>query len=90
MPLYEYQCEGCGTKFEKISSVLEPEPDSCPSCQGSCVKKLISKFAVGGQGDLRESTLHGCHGHYHGLDSHHDHNHDHNHNQDQSQAHDPA
>jgi putative FmdB family regulatory protein len=61
MALYEYFCESCQYKFEQISSKLDLDLGKCPKCQGKHTKKLISKFSVGGQGDLRESTLHGCH-----------------------------
>jgi len=44
MPLYEYQCEVCGHRFEKIQKFSDPPIDSCPSCGGS-VRKLISSPA---------------------------------------------
>jgi len=44
MPIYEYICEKCLTKFEvsgKISVLLTLKPN-CPNCNGNKVKKLIS------------------------------------------------
>ncbi|MBD3404119.1 zinc ribbon domain-containing protein [candidate division GN15 bacterium] len=44
MPIFEYQCEDCGYKFER----LVPRADStaaCPSCQSERTKKLLSMFA---------------------------------------------
>jgi putative FmdB family regulatory protein len=61
MPLYEYFCEPCQLKFEQITSISDLERGKCPKCADLSTKKLFSRFAVGGQGDLRESTLHGCH-----------------------------
>ncbi len=61
MPLYEYYCENCKTKFEEVVSASQAEAPECPKCHQKSCKKLISGFAVGGQGDLRESTMHGCH-----------------------------
>ena len=61
MPLYEYFCENCQTKFEQITSTQDPDEGKCPKCNEKKTKKLLSRFAIGGQGDLRESTQHGCH-----------------------------
>ena len=61
-PVYEYACESCKHRFdERVSSHQSPAP-GCPKCGRDTCSKQISRFAVGGQGDLRESTLHGCHG----------------------------
>src|SRR4051812_6454308 len=62
MALYEYFCEPCQASFEQLNfSDEDPEMGQCPRCRGKKTRKLISKFAVGGRGDLRESTMHGCH-----------------------------
>ena len=47
MPLFEFKCRGCGTKFEKIvpSSTTKV---TCKICESSRVEKLLSVFAVGG------------------------------------------
>jgi len=44
MPLYEYQCEVCGHRFEKIQKFSDPPLETCPSCDG-VVRKLISSPA---------------------------------------------
>jgi len=41
MPLYEYQCESCHHRFEKIQKFSDPLVDVCPVC-GGVVKKLFS------------------------------------------------
>ena len=45
MPLYEYQCESCDKRFEKIQKFSDPPIDTCPSCGGH-VKKLFSSPAI--------------------------------------------
>ncbi len=45
MPLYEYQCESCGHRFERIQKFSDPPIDACPSCGGP-VRKLISSPAI--------------------------------------------
>jgi hypothetical protein len=49
--------------FEQIVGYSDPERGKCLKCGGYRTRALISKFAVGGRGDLRESTLHGCENH---------------------------
>ena len=41
MPLYEYQCEACGHRFERIQRFSDPPLDRCPKC-GGAVHKLQS------------------------------------------------
>lgn len=46
MPLYEYQCDACGERFERIRKFSDPPLDEpCPSCGGQ-VQKLISSPAI--------------------------------------------
>src|SRR5712671_6693507 len=45
MPLYEYECDACGHKFEKIQKFSDPLEDTCPKCGGH-VHKLMSSPAI--------------------------------------------
>jgi len=45
MPLYEYECEACGHRFEKIQKFSDPPVDVCPKC-GSRVRKLMASPAI--------------------------------------------
>jgi putative FmdB family regulatory protein len=45
MPLYEYQCDACGHRFEVIQKFSDPLVDTCPKC-GSPVHKLMSSPAI--------------------------------------------
>jgi len=45
MPLYEYECQKCKKRFEKIQSFSDPILKKCIYCGGS-VKKLISSAAI--------------------------------------------
>ena len=45
MPLYEYECDTCGHRFEKIQKFSDPLEDKCPVCGGP-VHKLISSPAI--------------------------------------------
>ena len=44
MPLYEYQCDDCGHRFETIQKFSDPLVSSCPKCGGR-VQKLLSSPA---------------------------------------------
>ena len=46
MPLYEYECEACGKRFEKIQKFSDPLADVCPHCGKSPVRKLLSSPAI--------------------------------------------
>lgn len=45
MPLYEYQCESCEARFEKIQKFSDPPVEVCPTCGGK-VNKLPSSPAI--------------------------------------------
>ncbi len=43
MPLYEYQCDACGGRIERIRKFSDPPLDEpCPSCGGHLTKLLSS------------------------------------------------
>jgi putative FmdB family regulatory protein len=45
MPLYEYECDACGHRFEKIQKFSDPLEETCPKCGGH-VHKLMSSPAI--------------------------------------------
>jgi putative FmdB family regulatory protein len=45
MPLYEYQCESCAHRFERIQKFSDPPLETCPVCSGP-VRKLLSSPAI--------------------------------------------
>ena len=44
MPLYEYECQSCHRRFEKIRKFSDPPLEVCPHCGGR-LEKLISSPA---------------------------------------------
>ena len=47
MPIYEFQCEACGEEFEVLlKSRSEMGEVSCPKCQSSKTKRLMSAAAA--------------------------------------------
>jgi putative FmdB family regulatory protein len=51
MPIYEYACESCGERFDKLMSMNDPTPP-CPACGAVQVRKLVSaaSFVLKGSG----------------------------------------
>ena len=46
MPLYEYQCESCGQRFEVIQKFSDPPADMCKQCGKGPVVRLQSSPAI--------------------------------------------
>jgi putative FmdB family regulatory protein len=44
MPIYEYECRGCGEQFELL--ILKGTVAACPACKSEDIEQLISGFAV--------------------------------------------
>jgi putative FmdB family regulatory protein len=51
MPIYEYQCADCNTKFEKLVRRMSEAADvDCPSCGQKHVSQQYSTFAARANG----------------------------------------
>jgi putative FmdB family regulatory protein len=46
MPMYEYECESCHHRFERIQKFSDPPIETCPVCDKGPVRKLISSPAI--------------------------------------------
>jgi len=45
MPLYEYQCQDCGVRFERVQHVTDEPVKICPECGGP-VRRLIQPVGI--------------------------------------------
>ncbi len=45
MPIYEYECCGCGHRLEAIQSVADGPLTDCPVCEQPSLKRLVSAAA---------------------------------------------
>ena len=52
MPIYEYQCEACGHRLEKLQKINDNPLTDCLACGASELKKLVSavSFRLKGTG----------------------------------------
>lgn len=65
MPIYEYRCERCGSRFEVLQRVGDDGSNlRCPECDHEKVEKQFSTFATSGgtQGFSRGSSTCGSGG----------------------------
>lgn len=59
MPIYEYRCQDCGTKFEKLVRRQE-EGVVCPACGESHLRPELSTFAAHASGTSRSAEMPAC------------------------------
>ena len=45
MPTYEYQCEKCGFRCERVQKMTEEPLQNCPKCEGN-----LRRLVTGGSG----------------------------------------
>jgi putative FmdB family regulatory protein len=45
VPLYEYECQKCHTRTERIEKLNGPHLKACPKCKGK-VERMISRTAI--------------------------------------------
>jgi putative FmdB family regulatory protein len=62
MPIFEYVCQNCGTKFEKlVLSSRRTTSLQCPQCGAEDVKKALSVFgSTGSAASGAASAAAGC------------------------------
>ena len=46
MPLYEYECDACGRRFEVIQKFSDPAVEVCRQCGKGPVRRLLSSPAM--------------------------------------------
>ena len=68
MPIYEYECEKCGNRFEEIQKFSDPPIEKCPKCGGPVHKAqsapafqfkgtgwYVTDYAKSGKSDTKET-----------------------------------
>ena len=63
MPIYEYTCADCGTKFEVVRLIKDADkPTTCQQCKGEHTARNISVFFAQSGGKVVAGTSSGCAG----------------------------
>ncbi|MFC4765151.1 FmdB family zinc ribbon protein [Dyella koreensis] len=52
MPIYEFECSGCGHRFDRLQKMSDPDPTDCPVCAVPKVQRMLSapSFRLAGSG----------------------------------------
>jgi len=52
MPIYAFQCAECGHSFDRLQKMSDPDPETCPACGASAVKRQLTapSFRLAGSG----------------------------------------
>jgi putative FmdB family regulatory protein len=45
MPIYEYECEQCGVRFERLQRMVDPALSDCPECNGH-VHRVVQPVGI--------------------------------------------
>jgi len=62
MPLYEFRCQCCGERFERLVRAGNQDEIVCPRCQAGAVERLFSTFAARGGAGCAPSASDGIGG----------------------------
>ncbi|MFQ6038474.1 MAG: zinc ribbon domain-containing protein [Candidatus Aminicenantales bacterium] len=60
MPIYEYLCKTCGSRFEALVSIGGEKRVTCSRCGGNSLEKLVSAFGIGGGSNRIKATSDAC------------------------------
>ncbi len=52
MPIYEFECRGCGHRFDRLQKLSEDDPTICPVCSEPLLHRRVSapSFRLAGSG----------------------------------------
>lgn len=60
MPIYEFTCSKCETKFEKLMKRMgSDEQPACPKCGSAKTDRALSVFAVNAEGSRPDAPAGG-------------------------------
>ena len=52
MPIYAFECTGCGHHFERLQRLSDADPSQCPECESTKVRRQLTapSFRLAGGG----------------------------------------
>jgi putative FmdB family regulatory protein len=52
MPIYEFECSGCGHRFDRLQKLSDTDPTVCPACDAPHLRRMVSapSFRLAGSG----------------------------------------
>jgi len=52
MPIYEFECSTCRTRFDRLQKLSDPDPGACPECGEPTIRRCVTapSFRLAGSG----------------------------------------
>ena len=52
MPIYEFECNHCGHRFDRLQKLSDTDPSICPACDAPQLRRRVSapSFRLAGSG----------------------------------------
>ena len=52
MPIYEFECDACSDRFERLQKLSDPDPTVCPKCGAERIRRRLTApaFRLAGSG----------------------------------------
>ncbi|MCI1708996.1 MAG: zinc ribbon domain-containing protein [Chiayiivirga sp.] len=52
MPIYAFECDGCGHRFDRLQKLSDADPSDCPECGAAKVRRQLTapQFRLAGGG----------------------------------------
>ena len=52
MPIYEFECNSCGHRFDRLQKLSDIDPSICPACDAPQLRRRVSapSFRLAGSG----------------------------------------
>jgi len=52
MPIYAFECNDCGHRFDRLQKLSDPDPEVCPECNLPAVRRQLTApaFRLAGNG----------------------------------------
>lgn len=52
MPIYEFECNHCGHRFDRLQKLSDIDPSICPACDAPHLRRMVSapSFRLAGSG----------------------------------------
>jgi putative FmdB family regulatory protein len=52
MPVYAFECDACGHRFDRLQKLSDPDPETCPACGARAVRRALTApaFRLKGSG----------------------------------------
>ncbi len=52
MPIYGFECDSCGHRYDRLQKLADPDPTECPACGATALRRQLTapSFRLAGSG----------------------------------------